>query len=363
MDIGAAVSKAKRFLRVIIPVALSIDMVHNIIIITRLAQARLQEWREEEKLALISRVESVLWRVVHRCNTMDQAFWPPEVSLKRLAIPSPFAAYNGLDLTAASQSKKRTRTSLDHTPLQEIDQQQDSIGAADDLCSSRLEDKSHPAGSCGSVENLVVSNMLQLWQSFQSAMARRISWKGPGAGASTPALEGVADEDSTAVGSESAVCRAAPSTPSLGQGPQQEVADVNPVDTLGHCPLESLLGPLRALQQAETCTGASSSIATPTVIVTEPTGCLADSPRPGLPDLSLGPTHWAHAAWLLKAWNRHTQPLEDGLHRWSSLAREHVPVPSLEITRKSALRWDIRWHGMSWPPCGVAPLERVLTDL
>jgi hypothetical protein len=58
-------------------------------------------------LALISRVESVLWRVVHRCNTVEQAFWPTEVSLKLMAIPSTFAANNGLDLAAASQSKKR----------------------------------------------------------------------------------------------------------------------------------------------------------------------------------------------------------------------------------------------------------------
>jgi hypothetical protein len=194
-------------------------------------------------------------------------------------------------------------------------------------------------------------------------MARRISWNGPGAGSSTPAVEGIADEDSTAVGSESAVCPAAPSIPSLGQGPQHKVADVNPVDTVGQCPLESLFGPLRALQGAETCTGANSSVATPTVIVTEPAGCPAEGLRPGLPDLSLGPMDKAHAAWVLKAWNRHAQPLEDGLRRWSNLAREHVPLPSLEVTRKSALRWDIRWHGMSWPPCGVAPLERVLTDL
>lgn len=73
--------------------------------------------------------------------------------------------------------------------------------------------------------------------------------------------------------------------------------------------------------------------------------------------------HGPALEWLPRRLVSMLEEKEDCLRHWSKMARDHVPMPTLELTRKSALRFHVQWHGICWPCSSGASLERVLTGL
>ncbi len=51
------------------------------------------------------------------------------------------------------------------------------------------------------------------------------------------------------------------------------------------------------------------------------------------------------------------------LAEWVAAAQGRVPMPLLQLRRRSALRWHVRWEGLAWPVRQITALERDLTNL
>lgn len=233
---------------------------------------------------------------------------------------------------------------------------------------------SHHGGSVAdSLQTVAVTNVVHLWQGLQSSLVQIVFWRKHRAEETSAVLESKVDDNSAADCSGSTISADVREPSSVLQRAQTDRGNNKSVEISTPCPIESFLGPLSTPQQREGCAGTTSTVAA--VAVTEkgwqPTPACptsASSSADGfwtarLPNFTAESGHCFPADWLLQTLNQCAQPLEHGLSQWSIVAREHIPVPCLEVTRRSALRCDVRWHGMSWPSRPVAPLERVLTNL
>lgn len=97
IDMSYFLWQHKGALKFVIPVLLTVDAMHNAVIIWNLYNERLHEWEEERRHAILSLVMPTLRQLHVRCQQQDQAFWP--VMLSKASDPPPVC--KNLDIQAA----------------------------------------------------------------------------------------------------------------------------------------------------------------------------------------------------------------------------------------------------------------------
>ncbi|KAK9805944.1 hypothetical protein WJX73_007332 [Symbiochloris irregularis] len=68
--------KVQQAAKVVIPVLLSIDMVHNVYYVRNLWMTRLREWRAEEDVRTCVQISQICQHMVQKCHTNHKDLWP-----------------------------------------------------------------------------------------------------------------------------------------------------------------------------------------------------------------------------------------------------------------------------------------------
>lgn len=227
------------------------------------------------------------------------------------------------------------------------------------------DDVSHSGESlAASLQTYARCQMLQLQHGLQSMAARAVRLMHPPAEepcheseSSVPDCDVNVQDDGG--GSPSVSAAFAPQASQLLDGACFRPANTSPLDIVLGPPM---LAPPTALPES----AAAACQATAKQSADLPLTAALSLDAPGLFAVMEGGV-WApigcKSEWLPRHWARMLEEHEDCFWKWSKSARDRIPMPTLELKRKSALRFHVQWHGISWPCLSRTPLERVLTDL
>lgn len=296
--------RLRRLLQLAIPTAVAADTARSCYVTYQLAQQRFQEWEAEDNEETHREVRHLLERVVRRCAKADSDFWPQGVT----------AAVFGGDGSAM------------------------------------------PAGN--------------------SAAAGDI-WALLGLDSSTEAAEPVAQQ---AGGTASSAVAAGSTDAAAAHFADEEAAQLLRFQSLADERAQQEAGALRlaalpaaASQQAQrgaqvvvvTLNEALAHVASNVASLELPWSTLM-APPPGVVHVTLsdvmhilGSTRPARVARTGKS-RLQARILAAADATRDSLRASGLPWPQMQLSRKSALRCAVDWHGMHWPAAELEPLERDL---
>ncbi|KAL4421616.1 hypothetical protein ABPG75_010907 [Micractinium tetrahymenae] len=329
----ALLRRLRRVLQLAIPAAVAADTARSCVVTYQLAQQRFKEWEEEDQEATRHDVAELLRGVVRRCAAKDRDFWPAFEAAAASAAAS-----------ASSSSSSDSRAGL-------------PAGLPPGAAASA----SGAEGLAGDVWQLLGLHLSMAGSGGEGAAPAEEQQQAQAAAAVAGQHQPLA-AGSTSLTAEHAAWAEAEAAQLLRHEQQAAEAAAAPH---GVTAAAKAAAQARATLVVVTLGEALSHVASELAALGLPWTTL-QSPPPGVVHVTL-----SDVARILAA----TPPARAAASRRERLcarlaaaadvaaesARSALPWPQLELSRRSALRYAVQWHGVSWPQAPSEPLERELS--
>ncbi|PSC70266.1 hypothetical protein C2E20_6273 [Micractinium conductrix] len=304
--------RLRTVLRLAIPTAVAADTARSVVVTYQLAQQRFQEWEEEDQQEVREQVRDLMRRVVRHREAADRDFWPAAL---RLASSSSAAAAAGGSVTAAQPAGSEA-------------------SAAEELAAADVWQLMGLARGIAAAGGSPSSSEQQLQEQHAAAPPPQQQASAVAEWAEAEAQQLLRFERGEAAAAQAAAARG------VAAGATLVVVTLNDA-------MAQVAGKLAGLSLPWTA-------------------LLSRPPPPGVVRVTLGdvvgilgatPPARAAAVGGDKLGRRLLAAVDDV----ATTARAALPVPQMGVSRKSALRCAVNWHGVRWPEVPATPLERDLS--